>query len=70
MVTLANELQPLKAPYPISDMQLGIVTLANELHPPKIVQSWSQSWEWSGLTILVTELGIVTLANELQPLKA
>ena len=69
MVTLSNELQPLKASDPISVTEsgiftlhmaeLGMVTLANELQPLKTLDP-----------ISVTESGIVTLANELQPLKA
>ena len=35
MVTLANELQPLKAKFPIPITELGMLTLANELQPLK-----------------------------------
>ena len=56
---LANEVHPLKAPYPMLVTDDGISRLANELHP----------WK-ARFPMLVTDDGIARLANELHPLKA
>ena len=56
---LSSEVQPRKAPHPISVTDLGITTLSSEVQPLKAPHP-----------ISVTDLGITTFSSEVQPSNA